>query len=149
MINLTKMNQKELTLETLAHEYELWQHKYGQGRNEQDLRFGQYIHCYFNVNALFPQADSGTDGFGAEKAADGYKILSEELSLDWSMADGKLDKFLPDNSEIQDEFYETKETIEMQVFLNDYCTDEERMESYFPEGGTTYGFAQYLANQNK
>lgn len=139
---------KELTLQILAKEYAAWVLENGQGRNTSDLRFGQYIWCHYEVDGWFQERHSGLDGFGAEKADVAYQQFLDKLELDYSEASFKLDKFLPEDQEIQEEYYEIKETNDMKEFLETHA-EEDRMYSYFPEGGTIYGFSQYLANQNK
>lgn len=40
----------QLTIERLNGEYLEWTLQWGQGRNEQDLRFGQYLDVKYNLN---------------------------------------------------------------------------------------------------
>lgn len=40
----------QLTIERLNGEYLEWTLQWGQGRNEQDLRFGQYLDMKYNLN---------------------------------------------------------------------------------------------------
>jgi len=78
----------------------------------------------------------------------------EEDSLeDYSEAFYKMDKFMPNEEGLQNEFYDIIENSapeevidELVMFLQEYA-DIETMEQYFPEGGTIEEFADYI-NQN-
>ena len=65
---------------------------------------------------------------------------------DYSEAWHKFDKFMPEDPEIQDEYYEIleeKDVDAMEEFLNTHAV-EDIMEGYFPKGGTVRGFAEYI-----
>ena len=57
---------KKLTLEALTAEFESWIESYGDGRNEDDIRFGQYIWAHYDLNT---EDFDGPDGFYAELPA--------------------------------------------------------------------------------
>ncbi len=61
-------------------------------------------------------------------------------------AANNMDKFMPDETELMEEFYQITDNDTMQEFLETYC-DEESLIRYLPEG-TSEGFAEYLANIN-
>ena len=71
------MERPELTIERLNGEYLSWSLKYGDGHNDLDFRFAQYIdfkykhdvHSYLN------------DPFYYESATKSYSILLESLGL--------------------------------------------------------------------
>lgn len=44
------MKARELTWERLNHEYLNWALKYGEERNEDDLRFGQYLDSKYVID---------------------------------------------------------------------------------------------------
>ena len=59
----------------------------------------------------------------------------------------KIDKFMPDDKDIQDEFYkiiDEKKVDELVEFIENNVNDEERMYSYFPENGTILEFANHI-----
>ena len=63
----------KLTYTIFEQEFFRWHIKYGNGRNEDDLRFGQYLHINYNMNSL-------TDVFHKENAADVCKILYKDFT---------------------------------------------------------------------
>jgi hypothetical protein len=70
---------------------------------------------------------------------------------DYSEASWKLDKFMPDDSEVQDEYYrflDDNDVDGLAEFIEMHC-EEERMYNYFPKGGTVLEFAEYLIKENK
>lgn len=81
----------------------------------------------------------------------------EDEEVDYSEAYFKLDKFLPDNQEIQDEYYEiidsqnsTEQRIkELTTFLYNYM-DESEFETYLEEGQeySINDFAKYIIDSN-
>jgi hypothetical protein len=88
------------------------------------------------------------------------KIINESMfEPGYAEAEWKMDKFMPDDQELQDEYYEilddptisNKEKYEkIAEFIKYNVQDEERMYSYFPENGTIEEFAKYLVdNHNK
>ena len=70
----------ELTERILNDEMVDWNKKYGTGRNEIDLRFGQYIWCKYEMKELFPEPNGGTDGFAAEHPSVSYVQILEALN---------------------------------------------------------------------
>lgn len=65
------MNKLVLDSQSLISEYAIWGISYGDGRNKQDLRFGQYIH---NTYHLVPDID-----FYTESATDAFEGLYAKL----------------------------------------------------------------------
>lgn len=64
----------------------------------------------------------------------------------YSEAWHKLDKFMPEDPEIQDGYYEIlerKDVEELEEFINTHAV-EDIMYGYFPKGGTVREFAEYL-----
>ena len=70
----------ELTERLLNTEIAEWQKQYGSGRNEIDLRFGQYIWCKYEMKELFPEPSGSIDGFAAEQPAIAYVQILEALN---------------------------------------------------------------------
>ena len=65
------MRKPVLNSQDLISEYAIWGVQYGNGRNKQDLRFGQYIH---NTYHLVPDV-----GFYTEYATDAFEELYDKL----------------------------------------------------------------------
>ena len=64
----------QLTIERLNGEYLEWTLQWDQGRNEQDLRFGQYLDVKYNLN--FHISDRSVGLFYNENVDEVYdKIL--------------------------------------------------------------------------
>lgn len=61
----------KLTIERLNLEYVAWDLDFGHGRNEQDIRFGQYLHNKYDM-------PSSLDVFYIEKADRAYQTC-----IDW------------------------------------------------------------------
>ena len=74
---------KKLTLEILASEYNTWCVENGQWKNNQGLRFGQYIHNNYEIDLPIGEVMNGNinDGFYTEKAVDVYEILCNVLDF--------------------------------------------------------------------
>ena len=65
---------KKLTPDALENEFFIWHMSYGSnGRNEDDLRFGQYLHINYDMEGL-------TNVFHKENAADVCKILYKDFT---------------------------------------------------------------------
>jgi len=82
--------------------------------------------------------------------------LNEKSSIegDYAEAQWKMDKFMPDDFDLQSEFYEIlddetkskEEKIEELIeFFGNYA-DEETAMHYFPKNGTLEGFVEYIVN---
>jgi len=69
----------ELTERILNNEMAEWQSKFGHGRNNIDLRFGQYIWCKYEMKELFPEPNGGKDGFAAEQPTIAYIQILEAI----------------------------------------------------------------------
>jgi len=67
----TGLNTRRLTQEILDEKFVEWNQTWGQGRDNQDMRFGQWIHQYY----LVPESDSANDGFYSENSAEAYSQL--------------------------------------------------------------------------
>lgn len=63
----------KLTLERLNLEYLSWTVEFGEGRDSQGFRFGQYLHNKYDI-------PSRLDVFYIEKATKAYDTLLEGLS---------------------------------------------------------------------
>ncbi len=66
---------------------------------------------------------------------------------DYSEASWNMDKFMYDDPDVQDDFYEIlyrKDIEELEEFLHNNIQDEDRFHSYISENGTVKGFAQWL-----
>ena len=73
----------------------------------------------------------------------------DEEYVSYSEASEHMDKFMIDDVDLQDEFYElldAKDVDDLKTFLENNIQDEERFESYLPDGGTIKGFAQWLVD---
>jgi len=58
----------------LTRDWQAWISRYGEGRNEAGMRFGQwYLNTYFRDTVYFPEA------FHAENASDAYSIMLHAL----------------------------------------------------------------------
>ena len=72
----------ELTLQLLSEEYVDWTLAHGEGRNSQDLRFGQFIHNKYDLSVIpMSVLMDGPDGFYAEQASVAYKEIYNKLAL--------------------------------------------------------------------
>ena len=69
----------KLTFDILCQEYDNWLQNYGKGRDENDLRFGQYIHNEYELNQLTVFSDLA---FYAENPTTAFEHLSEHLEID-------------------------------------------------------------------
>lgn len=61
-------------------------------------------------------------------------------------AQWKMDKYMPEEAELQDEFHElveNKDTDSMEEFLQTWA-DEETLFRYLPKGATLREFAEFL-----
>jgi hypothetical protein len=75
-------------------------------------------------------------------------------SRDYSEALFKIDKFLPEDEEVMQEYYDIldsddskEEKIESMIeFLNNYVLDFDKMYDYFPANGNTEEFAEFIIN---
>jgi hypothetical protein len=81
-----------------------------------------------------------------------FRELNESLE-DYSEASFKMDKFMNDDENTMEEFHsilddpkldDKAKVAELVDFINTNCVDEERMHSYFPQGGTVEEFAAFL-----
>lgn len=63
----------KLTLERLNLEYLSWTVEFGEGRDKQDVRFGQYLHNKYDI-------PSRLDVFYIEKTTKAYDTLLEGLA---------------------------------------------------------------------
>lgn len=52
-------NIMQLTIERLNGEYLDWTLRFGQGRNDQDLRFGQYLDWKYDLNLHLSDRSAG------------------------------------------------------------------------------------------
>lgn len=75
-IKLVEMNNTILT-----EEYNEWISKFGNGRNNDDIRFGQHIWNKYpdQMRELF--GDDDYDGFHKEKANEAYTIIYHKINI--------------------------------------------------------------------
>ena len=75
--NIDVMKEK-LTIDKLNSEFLDWSNKYGNSRDEQDLRFGQYIHINYEV----PKVSDYTinDGFSSENVNVAYGYIAKLIT---------------------------------------------------------------------
>ena len=66
-------NKMELNYSRLNGEYISWSIEHGDGRNKQDIRFGQYLHTKYNNMKDF------TDVFYMESCESVYSTLLDDL----------------------------------------------------------------------
>lgn len=77
--------------------------------------------------------------------------MSKKSKIDYSELAWKMDKYMPDDSESQDEYYETLDDGDVDALIDYFevtIQDEERFDSYMPDGGTLKGFCKHLIKQN-
>ena len=73
--------------------------------------------------------------------------------LDYSETSWKMDKFMPDDPDIQEEYYEIlgsqggDKEQELEDFFECHA-EEDMMERYFPEDGTLRGFCEWLVSNH-
>ena len=72
---------KKLTLDILETEYKTWTDKYGQGRDDQGVRFGQHLWIEYDLNGLFDITDPVVDGFGDSLASEAYGKIYTQLVI--------------------------------------------------------------------
>lgn len=90
------------------------------------------------------------------------KLVKENLKealapADYSEAGWKMDKFLPDDPDIQEEYYEILDDenlsheVKVQALIEFFMNyaDEDRMYSYFPKGGNVTDFAKHLIKDHE
>jgi hypothetical protein len=69
----------ELTEKILRKELIDWLNEFKSGRNQDDLRFGQYIWCKYEMKKLFPVSDGAIDGFTAESPSEAFVQIQTPL----------------------------------------------------------------------
>lgn len=74
----TGLNTQRLTVEILNEKFVEWNHKWSQGRDDKDIRFGQWIHLHYRV----PESSGSQDGFYAETPAEAYSELLTLVECD-------------------------------------------------------------------
>lgn len=82
--------------------------------------------------------------------------ISEESSKDYKETNQKIEKFMPDDEELQEEFYEIfaanlpreKKFKLLLIFFKEHA-DEEMLEYYLPEGGSLEEFIDYLLGKEE
>lgn len=67
------MKTRELTYELLNGEYLNWSITNGDGRNDDDLRFGQHVHNTYDMSRF------KTDAFYKESCEEAYSELLNDL----------------------------------------------------------------------
>ena len=109
--------------------------------------------------------DFGVDVKVEKITSENYTIIIKKVDVieeddnepDYSELSWKMDKYMPEETEIQDEYHEilsdekmdkATKIAELVQFFNNHA-DEERMEDYMPDGGTIEGFVAYLIGKSK
>ena len=64
----------ELNINILNDEFLVWTGDFGNGRNKQDLRFGQFIHLKYNT-----EAEEELDGYYDEVPRNSYTKIINNL----------------------------------------------------------------------
>ena len=64
----------ELSINILNNEFEKWVHEFGNGRSNNDLRFGQYLHRKYKIQIITDE-----DGFYDELPLDSYTKIINNL----------------------------------------------------------------------
>lgn len=70
-----RVKRVELNADLLRKEYLNWFETHGDGRNQEDLRFGQFVFSKYKL--FFP--NHSPDGFNTESATQAYKIIGDIL----------------------------------------------------------------------
>ena len=70
---------REITENILLNELNSWVEKYGNGRNDNDQRFGQHIWNNYDLYAILPKRDAFIDGFNSENPHTAYSIIYRKL----------------------------------------------------------------------
>jgi hypothetical protein len=81
-----------------------------------------------------------------------FKKNKIEPATDYTELDFKMDKFMPDDKETQDEYHKLLDAGDKPGLINFFMNnaDFEKMDQYMPGDGTPDGFIDYLlANKNK
>jgi hypothetical protein len=63
----------ELDINILNDEFLIWTGDFGNGRNNNDLRFGQFLHCKYHIET------KEDDGFYDEVPRDSYTKIINNL----------------------------------------------------------------------
>ena len=63
----------------LCVQYDSWLCNYGKGRDENDLRFGQWVHCNFDLKVGTDRLITMQDGFYAEDPEIAFEQISAIL----------------------------------------------------------------------
>ena len=71
---MEELDEMKLALELID-----WVKANGVGRNESDLRFGQYIWSKYDLKKIFPAPDSSSDGFSVEKPSEAFHQIMNGL----------------------------------------------------------------------
>ena len=76
------MNPNNLELSELLLRSELvdWLNTWSTGRDDRDLRFGQYIWSKYDMSKLFPIPDAGIDGFSTESPSHAYNQIIHKIN---------------------------------------------------------------------
>ena len=74
-----KDSKQYLTLAQLTEEWATWYNQFGEKRNNEDLRFGQYIWSKYLLADLF-EGDVN-DGFYEEQTSKAFKTIYSQIVL--------------------------------------------------------------------
>lgn len=79
----------------------------------------------------------------------------EGLEADYSELVFKMDKFMPEDEDIQNEYHEILDTEsdskleDLIIFFENNIQDESRFNTYMPANGTLKGLCEYIINHEK
>tara|TARA_R110002051_G_scaffold283109_1_gene344838 strand:- start:46 stop:264 length:219 start_codon:yes stop_codon:yes gene_type:complete len=66
----------ELSIKILNDEFVKWMHRHGAGRNEEGLRFGQFMHNTYSINIVEGmESNSILDGYYDEAPSEAYNKI--------------------------------------------------------------------------
>jgi hypothetical protein len=102
---------------------------------------------------------NGVDDENEDDENEDDESLNEKKSqknkiIDYGELAWKMDKFMPEDEDIQNEFWELlasdtprhKKILQVAEFIADYCNDA--IDHYMPKGGSFEGLAEYLVDNN-
>ena len=75
-----------------------------------------------------------------------YESILKEDIIDYSELEFKMDKYMPDEQELQEDYYKlisSNDKEELIMFFDDYA-DMDILNKYMPENGTLEDYINYL-----
>lgn len=122
--------------------------------NESDMS-GEFSRALKNVNTFESFINESDYDEDDEDDEDYEEDDEDDEALNYSEAHFKMDKFLADDIDLQDEYYEIlnsdkpdEEKInDLETHLENSCVDEDRFYRYAGKNATWHGFAEYIVKQ--